>query len=134
MRYFGRKVNQSGEIPAYFNGTLQTDLKRHPEGERVKYSLNGNSAKFYDKAYSAVGSVLRGAETTINRVQDFRVYRPKEGGPEDDLQWRGMGKGNGGLHRGGGDSQKAHQRILEALAQGGGTARGGGITGDDLEQ
>src|SRR5258708_16411592 len=88
MRYFGRKVNQSGEIPAYFNGTLQTDLKRHQEGERVKYSLNGNSAKFYDKAYSAVGSELRGAETTINRVQDFRVYRPKEGEHEDELQWR----------------------------------------------
>src|SRR6266849_1727794 len=117
MRYFGRKVNQSGEIPAYFNGTLQTDLKRHPEGERVKYRLNGNSAKFYDKAYSAVGSVLRGAETTINRVQDFRVYRPKEGGPEDDLQWRGMRKGIADLHRRAEVSQKANERLLNALAK-----------------
>src|SRR5258707_11927212 len=125
MRYFGRKVNQSGEIPAYFNGTLQTDLKRHPEGERVKYSLNGNSAKFYDKAYSAVGSVLRGAETTINRVQDFRVYRPKEGGPEDDLQWRGMRKGIGDLHRGGEGSQKNNERMLKALGKGEETPRGG---------
>src|SRR5260370_25924205 len=114
MRYFGRKVNQSGEIPAYFNGTLQTDLKRHQEGERVKYSLNGNSAKFYDKAYSAVGSVLRGAETTINRVQDFRVYRPKEGGPEDDLQWRGKRQGIAELHRRSGRSKKSNERLRDA--------------------
>jgi len=71
----------------------QIDLKRFQEGDRVKYRLNGNSTKFYDKAYSDYGSVLRGAETTLNQVQDFRVYRPKEGGPEDDLQWRPMRKG-----------------------------------------
>jgi hypothetical protein len=117
MRYFGRRVNQSGEIPANFKGTLQTDLKRHQEGERVKYSLNGNSVKFYDKAYSAVGSVLRGAETTINRVQDFRVYRPKEGGADDDLQWRGMRKGIADLHRRAEVSQKANERLLNALAK-----------------
>jgi hypothetical protein len=81
MRYFGRKVNQSGEIPASFGGVLQADLKRRQEGERVKYRMNGNSAKFYDKAYSEIGSVLLGAETTINTVGDFRVFRPKEGGP-----------------------------------------------------
>jgi hypothetical protein len=28
MRYFGRKVNRSGAIPASFNGTLETDWKR----------------------------------------------------------------------------------------------------------
>ncbi len=139
MRYFGRRVNQSGEIPAYFNGTLQTDLKRHPEGERVKYRLNGNSAKFYDQAYSAVGSVLRGAETTINTVRDFRVYRlaigtrqapayrydkasellrPRsEGGPDDDLQWREMRKGIADLHRRAEVSQKTNERLLNALAK-----------------
>ena len=99
MRYFGRKVNQSGDIPANFSGTLETDLKRRHEGERVKYRMHGNSAKFYDKAYSEIGSVLRGAETTINAVGDFRAYRPKEGGPEDDLQWRPLRKGIADLHR-----------------------------------
>jgi hypothetical protein len=84
MRYFGKKVNQSGDVPASFNGTLETDLKRRQQGERVKYRMNGNSAKFYDKAYSEWGSVLRGSETTINDVEDFRVYRTIEGGPEDD--------------------------------------------------
>src|SRR5450631_4565202 len=99
MRYFGRQVNQSGAIPANFNGTLETDLKRRQEGERVKYQMNGNSAKFYDKAYSEFGSVLRAAETTINTVNDLRVYRPTEGGPPEDLQWRPMRKGIADLHR-----------------------------------
>ena len=116
MRYFGRKVNQSGDIPASFSGTLETDLKRRHEGERVKYRMNGNSAKFYDKAYSDMGSVLRGAETTLNNVEDFRTYRPKEGGPEEDLQWRPMRKGIADLHRRADVSQKANDRLLNALA------------------
>jgi len=116
MRYFGRKVNQSGEIPASFSGTLKTDLKRRQEGERVKFSMNGNSAKFYDKAYSEIGSVLRGAETTIITVGDFRAYRSKEGGAEDDLQWRTMRKGIADLHRRTEVSQQANERLLNALA------------------
>jgi hypothetical protein len=116
MHYFGRKVNQNGSIPASFNGTLQIDLKRYQEGDRVKYKLNGNSAKFYDKAYSPYGSVLRGAETTLNQVEDFRVYRPKEGGPEDDLQWRPMRKGIADLQRRAVVSGKANERLLDALA------------------
>jgi hypothetical protein len=116
MRYFGRKVNQSGTIPASFNGALETDLKRRQEGERVKYRMNGNSAKFYDKAYSDIGSVLRGAETTINTGEGIRVYRPKQGGPEEDLQWRPMRLGIADLHRRAEVSQKANQRLLNALA------------------
>jgi len=116
MRYFGRRVNQSGAIPANFNGTLETDLKRRQEGERVKYRINGNSAKFYDKAYSEMGSVLRGAETTINAVEDLRAFRPKEGGAEEDLQWRPLRKGIADLHRRAEVSQKANDRLLNALA------------------
>lgn len=116
LRYFGRKVNQSGAVPATFGGTIETDMKRRQEGERVKYRMNGNSAKFYDKAYSSEGSVLRGAETTINTVKDFRVFRPIEGGPEKDLKWRPMRKGIADLHRRAEVSQKANDRLLDALA------------------
>jgi hypothetical protein len=116
MRYFGRRINQSGEIPANFSGTLQSDLKRRQEGERVKYRMNGNSAKFYDKAYSEIGSVLRGAETTITTVGDFRVFRPKEGGPEDDKQWRPMRLGIADIHRRVEVSQNTNERLLNALA------------------
>lgn len=116
MRYFGKRVNQSGDIRADFQGTLESDFKRRQEGERVKYRMNGNSAKFYDKAYSAIGSVLRGAETTINTVQDFRAYRAIEGGPQGDLQWRRMRKGIADLHRRAEVSQKTNERLLNALA------------------
>jgi hypothetical protein len=116
MRYFGKRVNQSGDLPAHFNGTLQTDLKRRQEGERVKYRMNGNSAKFYDKAYSEAGSVLRGAETTLNEVQGLRAFRPKEGGSPEDLQWRSLRKGIADLHRRAEISQKANERLLHALA------------------
>lgn len=116
MRYFGRKVNQSGAVPANFTGSLETDLKRRVEGERVKYRMNGNSAKFYDKVYSCLADLLRGAETTINTVKDFRVYRPAEGGPEDDLRWRRLRKGIADLHRRTEISQKVNGRLLNALA------------------
>jgi len=116
MRYFGRKVNLSGAIPDHFSGTLKTDLKRRQQGERVKYQMNGNSAKFYDKAYSEIGSVLRGAETTIVQVGDFRAYRAKEGGTAEDLQWRPLRKGIADLHRRTEVSQKANERLLNALA------------------
>jgi hypothetical protein len=116
MRYFGRKVNRSGEIPAGFNGILQADLKRRQEGERIKYRMNGNSAKFYDKAYSQTGNVLR-AETTLTTVGDFRVFRPKEGGPDEDLRWRPMRLGIADIHRRAEVSQKSNDRLLNALAQ-----------------
>jgi len=58
-------------------------------GPRIPLSGNVSlrlAAELYDKAFIALGSVLRGV-TTI-RVEDFRVYRSKEGGLEEDLTWR----------------------------------------------
>jgi hypothetical protein len=116
LRYFGKRVNQSGKIRANFQGQLQTNLREYREGERVKYWLEGNSAKFYDKAYTGKGSVLRAAETTINNVSVFRSYRPKEGGPEEDLQWRPMRKGIADLNRRAEISQHTNERLMNALA------------------
>jgi hypothetical protein len=116
LRYYGRRVNRSGQIPANFNGVVQIDLKKYREGQRVKYALDGNTAKFYDKAYSTIGSVLRGAETTINNVKGFKVYRPKEGGSAEDLQWLDLRKGMADVHRRVQVSQNANNRLLNALA------------------
>ena len=116
MRYLGKKLNKDGSIPERFGGTVQADEKRRREGERIKYRLNGNAAKFYDKAYSDRGAVLRGAETTINRVTDFRVFRPKQGGPETELAWRPMRLGIADLHRRAQVSQHCNERVLDALA------------------
>ena len=116
MPYCGKKVNHNGSLPAACNGTVPIDLQQYRQGSRVQFRLNGNSTKFYDQAYSSYGSVLRGAETTLNKVEDFRVYRPKEGGPEDDLQWRKMRQGIADLHRRTEVSGKANARLLDALA------------------
>jgi hypothetical protein len=91
-------------------------FKRRVEGERVKFRINANSVKFYDKAYSEVGSVLRVAEATLNNVDDLRVYRPKEGGPEEDLQWRRMRRGIADLHRRAEVSEASNRRLADALA------------------
>jgi hypothetical protein len=116
LRYFGRRLTKEGMIPARFNGQLQTNLKEYREGERVKFWLQGNSTKFYDKAYTDGGSVLRAAETTTNNVSVFKSYRPKQGGPEEDLQWRPMRKGIADLHRRTEISQRVNDRLIDSLA------------------
>ena len=49
--------------------------------------------------------------------QDFKVYRPKEGGPADDLAWRTMRRGVADLSRRAKVSQAANERYLDALAE-----------------
>jgi DNA-binding PadR family transcriptional regulator len=71
--------------------------------------------KAYDKAYTAERGVLR-AETTLNNVADFKVYRPKEGGAEAAKEWRPMRRGIADLQRRAQVSQAANERYLEALS------------------
>lgn len=115
MRYLGKRVPLSGEAPKGFAGDVVSDLKQRPEGVRIKHSVNGNSLKLYDKAFTEVGSVLR-AETTVHNGDDIRVYRPKEGGPEGELGWRVLRRGIADLHRRAEVSHKAAERYLDAFA------------------
>jgi len=115
MRFLGRRVPLSGEIPKRFAGEVVSDLHERQEGVRIKHRLNNNSVKLYDKAFTIVGNVLR-AEGTINNVDDFRVYRPKEGGPRSDLAWRPLRRGIADLHRRAEVARKAAERYLDALA------------------
>ena len=73
-------------------------LKRRQEGRRLKQRCHHNSLKAYEKAYTPVGSVLR-IETTLNDPTDFKVFRPKEGGPAEELAWRPLRKGVADLYR-----------------------------------
>jgi hypothetical protein len=116
LRYFNRRINQSGEIPAYFNGTVQTNLKQYQEGQRVKYALNGNSAKTYDKAYTEFGSVFRASETTINNVKGMKEYRSKEGEPDGQKKWRDLRKATAGIYRRVEISRQVNERAINALA------------------
>ena len=80
LRYFWKRVNRTGALPASFNGGQQIKLPEYRDGKRVKDGWEGNSSKFYDKLSSGKGNVLRAAQTTMNRVNGLREYQPKEGG------------------------------------------------------
>lgn len=112
MRFLGHKTpTTSGRVPGHFKGQIISDLKHRPEGIRVKHSLNSNSLKMYDKE----GSVLR-IETTINKTEEFRVYRAKQGEPAGKKSWRTLQRSVGELWRRAQVSAAANHRYLEALA------------------
>jgi len=112
MRFLGRHVPPvSGRGRGNFTGEVISDLKHRPEGLRVKHSVNGNSVKMYDKE----GSVLR-IETTINRTEEFKVYRAKQGEPGGEKSWRTLQRSVGELWRRAEVSAAANRRYLEALA------------------
>lgn len=97
--------------PQRFQGEVTSTLKRRPEGVCLRHSVNGNSIKVYDKQ----GSVLR-VETTVNHPEEFKVYRPAEGAPDEQLKWRKVRRGIADLWRRGEVSRAANGRYLTALA------------------
>jgi hypothetical protein len=111
MRFLGRNIPATGNIPARLQGEVTTDMKTRPEGVRIKHRLKQNSIKMYDKQ----GTVLR-VETTINDPADFKQFRTPEGKPEGAKDWHRMRKGVADLHRRAEVSQGANDRYLRALA------------------
>lgn len=116
MRFLSKPVTAEGQPRRNFQGELDSDLRTRVEGARIKHRINGNSIKLYDKGYDGERAVLR-PEMTMNYPDQFRVYRPKQGGPEDDLQWRPLRKCIADLGRRAEVAQKANERYLDALAQ-----------------
>jgi hypothetical protein len=115
MRFLGKHTTLNRQIYQNFSGEVITDFKRRAEGVRVKHSVNGNSVKLYDKAYTPKGSVLR-AEATFHNTDDFRVYRRKEGDPKGPRAWRRLRRGIADLHRRAQLSSKAAARYLDAFS------------------
>jgi hypothetical protein len=115
LKFLGHRINVSGKIPANYHGELTTDFKRRSSGDRVKYRIDGNSLKHYGKASTPVGDVFR-VETLTQKVEMFKVYRPSESGPEDDLRWQRMRRGVADMYRRAEVSQKANERYLDALS------------------
>lgn len=111
MRFLGKRLTADARIPRSFKAEVVTDLRERPEGLRLKHSLSWNSVKLYDKE----GSNLR-VETTINRPQDFKVFRPREGDEHGKKDWRPMRQGVADIHRRAQVSQAANDRYLDALA------------------
>ena len=115
LRFLGKYVRLNGSVPDWFTGEVTTSLKSRVIGDRLKHWIQGNSLKCYGKAHTAVGDVFR-VETTTSNVSIFRTYRPKEGGPADQLEWRVMRLGVADLHRRSEVSQNANSRYLDAFA------------------
>jgi hypothetical protein len=110
MRFLGRKTPAAANRYGKFAGEVVSDLGTRVEGLRIKHRVNKNSIKMYDKQ----GSVLR-VETTINNADEFKVYRPKEGDPRGECDWRRLRRGVADLHRRAQVSQAANERYLAAL-------------------
>lgn len=115
LRYLGKRTLLTGAIPRSFAGDVVSSLKERQEGVRIKHTLNGNSVKLYDKAFTVAGSVLR-AETTIQNGSDFRAFRAKEGDPDGPKSWRPLRRGIADIHRRADLSKKATERYLDAFA------------------
>jgi hypothetical protein len=111
MRFLGRKIPATGNIPSAFAGEVVTRLWKRPEGMRIKHWVGSNHIKLYDKQ----GCNLR-VETTINDPSDFKVLRRKAGDPQGELAWRPLRKGVADLNRRAQVSDAANKRYLEALA------------------
>lgn len=105
LRFLGRRS------PNAFQGEVTSTLKHRPEGVRLRHTVNGNSIKVYAKQ----GRVLR-VETTIVRPDQFRVYRPAEGDPEERFKWQRLRRGVADLWRRAEVSRAANGRYLAALA------------------
>ncbi len=109
LRFLGYRPPQQGV--GKFLGEVKSDYKHRPEGVRVKHFAAGNSIKIYDKQ----GSVLR-VETTINRPEEFKVYRAKETQPQGPKAWRELRRGVVDLPRRAQVSRAANERYYTKLA------------------
>jgi hypothetical protein len=107
LRFLGR-LNPGKVFQPSCPIEVTTDLKRRPEGVRVKHRVGGNSLKLYNKA----GSVLR-VETTVNDIRDFKERRTGAGGQP---VWRRLRKGVAATRRRAEVCQAANNRYLDALA------------------
>jgi hypothetical protein len=109
MRFLGQKTE--ARVCGHFKREVMTDLRRRPEGVRIKSRCGRNSVKMYDKQ----GSVLR-IETTLTDPAPFQVYRRPEGQPRAKMGWRKLRKGVADLARRAEVSDQCNRRYLHALA------------------
>ena len=112
LRFLGRRVTAEGRVPARVKDEVASDLKRRPEGVRIKHRAGRNAVKLYDKQ----GSVLR-VETTLNEVEGLKSYRAAADDPAGPRGWRPMRKGVAEMPRRAELSQASNDRYLEALGE-----------------
>ena len=102
--FMGRKLTNN------YQGEAVTDYKKRPVGWRVKFKLNSNHIKFYDKS-----NCLR-IETTINRPGDFKIFKEvNHRNGEKSKQWVSMGKALSNLYRYAEVGKECNKRLITAL-------------------
>jgi hypothetical protein len=105
MIFLGRKG-----LHGSYKGEIVTDIKRRPQGVRIKHRVKGNSIKMYDKY-----SNLR-VETTITQPKEFKVYREVTRKGERVHKWVPMGKSIAFMYRYAQVSKSANERYLKAIS------------------
>ena len=109
--FFGRNVSK---IHTFSKGEIVSDLRNRYQGYRIKFKINNNQIKMYDK-----GNNLR-IEVTINNPKDFKVLKEKEKiiehkTIEKEKVWVPMGKSISNLYRYVEISKSITKRYIEAL-------------------
>jgi len=105
MTFLGRKMH------AAFQGEIVSDIKKRPQGVRIKHRMQSNIIKMYDKH-----SVLR-VGTTINGPGEFKILKRVQSKEGEVLRWVPMGKSIANLYRYAQISMASNVRYLDALAQ-----------------
>ena len=111
--FFGRNVSK---IHTFSKGEIVSDLRNRYQGYRIKFKINNNQIKMYDK-----GNNLR-IEVTINNPKDFKILKEKEKiierkAIEKELVWTPMGKSIANLYRYVEISKNITKRYIEALPE-----------------
>ena len=93
--FFGRNISR---IHSFTKGEIISDLRHRYQGYRIKFKINNNQIKMYDK-----GNNLR-IEVTINNPKDFKILKEKETiinheRIETKKVWVPMGKSIANLYR-----------------------------------
>lgn len=108
--FFGRNVSK---INNFKTGEIVSDLRHRYQGYRIKFKINNNQIKMYDK-----GNNLR-IEVTINNPKDFKVMKDKETIQNKEIikekVWTPMGKSISNLYRYVEISKSIIKRYIEAL-------------------
>jgi hypothetical protein len=111
--FFGRNVSR---MHTFSKGEIVSDLRNRYQGYRIKFMIDKNKVKMYDKYNN-----LR-IEVTINNPKDFKILKEKEKiidhkKIEKIKEWVPMGKSIVNLYRYAGISNDIIKRFINALPE-----------------
>ena len=111
--FFGRNVSR---IHNFKKGEIVSDLRNRYQGYRIKFKINNNQIKMYDK-----GNNLR-IEVTINNPRDFKILKEKEKlinhkEIQTVKEWVPMGKSIANLYRYVEISKSIIKRYIDAMPE-----------------